>query len=175
MADQCPEVEGNHRTAAGSGDAVEFVGVLWLPNGPGLLEYLLLCRDLVAEPLLVVNCGMSHREVVPLSGLDVWMQDALDAVEFANGPVTSRWGAVPRCARSSGAVRVEVSPDRQREWRAGLRRAVCPVLRRPQVTVSGPHVGCLRLGWLAHLTTGGDQRRAFLQQPAVFSGERAPL
>ena len=66
----------------------------WSPNGLGLLEYLLLCRDLGAEPLLVVNCGMSHREVVPLSGLDVWVRDALDAVEFANGPVTSRWGAV---------------------------------------------------------------------------------
>ncbi|MGB9877555.1 MAG: alpha-N-arabinofuranosidase, partial [bacterium] len=35
-------------------------------EGLGLHEYLLLCEALEAEPILVVNCGMSHQEVAPL-------------------------------------------------------------------------------------------------------------
>ena len=36
---------------------------------------------------------MSHREVVPMDKMDQWVQDALDALEFANGPTNSVWGA----------------------------------------------------------------------------------
>jgi alpha-L-arabinofuranosidase len=36
---------------------------------------------------------MSHKELLPLSELEPWVQDALDAIEYANGPVTSKWGA----------------------------------------------------------------------------------
>jgi hypothetical protein len=35
-------------------------------HGLGYHEYLQLCEDLGAEPLFVINCGMSHRENVPL-------------------------------------------------------------------------------------------------------------
>jgi Carbohydrate binding domain len=63
-------------------------------HGIGFLEYLQLCEDLNAEPLFVINCGMSHKEVVPLDKMNEFVQDALDAVEYANGPVTSQWGAV---------------------------------------------------------------------------------
>ena len=37
-----------------------------LTNGLGFHEYLQLCEDLGAEPLFVINCGMSHKENVPL-------------------------------------------------------------------------------------------------------------
>nr|CAA9259249.1 GH51 [uncultured Armatimonadetes bacterium] len=63
-------------------------------DGLGYHEYLQLSEDLGAEPMLVVNCGMSHKEVEPLASMQVWIQDALDALEYANGPVTSKWGAV---------------------------------------------------------------------------------
>ena len=63
-------------------------------HGIGYHEYLQLCEDLGAEPLFVINCGMSHKEVVPLDKMSEFVQDALDAIEYANGPVTSRWGAV---------------------------------------------------------------------------------
>jgi alpha-L-arabinofuranosidase len=53
-----------------------------------------MCEDLGAEPLFVINCGMSHKEVVPLDKMDEFVQDALDAIEYANGPVTSTWGAL---------------------------------------------------------------------------------
>jgi alpha-L-arabinofuranosidase len=64
------------------------------PNGLGFHEYLQMCADLGAEPLFVINCGMSHRENVPLDQMGPWVQDALDAVEYANGPVQSRWGSL---------------------------------------------------------------------------------
>ncbi len=63
-------------------------------NGLGYHEYLQMCEDLNVAPLFVVNCGMSHKEVVPLNQMDEYVQDALDAIEYANGPVTSTWGAV---------------------------------------------------------------------------------
>lgn len=63
-------------------------------HGIGYHEYLQMCEDLGAEPLFVINCGMSHRENVPMDKMDEFVQDALDAIEYANGPVTSRWGAV---------------------------------------------------------------------------------
>ena len=63
-------------------------------HGIGFHEYLQLCEDLHAEPLFVINCGMSHKEVVPLDKMGEYVQDALDAIEYANGPVSSRWGAV---------------------------------------------------------------------------------
>lgn len=63
-------------------------------HGLGFHEYLQLCEDLRAEPLFVINCGMSHRGNVPMDQLGPWVQDALDAIEYANGPATSRWGAL---------------------------------------------------------------------------------
>ncbi|HWA09752.1 MAG TPA: alpha-L-arabinofuranosidase C-terminal domain-containing protein [Opitutaceae bacterium] len=65
--------------------------------GLGFLEYFQLCEDIGAEPLPVVNCGMAcqfqSKQLVPLNEIDPFVQDALDLIEFANGPVTSEWGA----------------------------------------------------------------------------------
>jgi alpha-N-arabinofuranosidase len=65
--------------------------------GLGFYEYFLLCEDLGAEPLPVLNCGMACQfntsQLAPLDALDPYIQDALDLIEFANGPVTSRWGS----------------------------------------------------------------------------------
>lgn len=65
--------------------------------GLGFLEYFQLCEDIGAEPLPIINCGMAcqfqSKELVPLTQLDPFVQDALDLIEFANGPVTSTWGA----------------------------------------------------------------------------------
>ena len=62
-------------------------------HGIGYHEYLQLAEDLGAEPLFCINAGVSHKETVPANLLDQYIQDALDAIEYANGPVTSVWGA----------------------------------------------------------------------------------
>ena len=64
------------------------------PNGLGFHEYLLMCEDLKAEPLFVINCGMSHKENVPMDQMQEWVQDALDAIEYCNGPADSKWGGL---------------------------------------------------------------------------------
>lgn len=60
----------------------------------GYHEYLQLSEDLGAEPLFCINVGMSHKENVPMGQMAEYVQDALDAVEYANGPATSTWGAL---------------------------------------------------------------------------------
>lgn len=66
----------------------------WATHGLGYHEYLQLAEDLGAEPLFCINVGMSHREVVPMDQMGQWVQDALDAIEYANGPVDSVWGGL---------------------------------------------------------------------------------
>jgi alpha-L-arabinofuranosidase len=64
--------------------------------GLGFFEYFQLAEDIGAEPLPIINCGMACQfnssELVPMDQLDPYIQDALDLIEFANGPVTSEWG-----------------------------------------------------------------------------------
>ncbi len=64
--------------------------------GLGFYEYFLLSEDIGAEPLPILNCGMACQfntgELVPVEELDPYVQDALDLIEFANGPETSNWG-----------------------------------------------------------------------------------
>jgi alpha-L-arabinofuranosidase len=64
--------------------------------GLGFFEYFQLAEDIGAEPLPIINCGMSCQfntaEVVPLNELDAYVQDALDLIEFANGGMNTKWG-----------------------------------------------------------------------------------
>ena len=72
--------------------------------GLGFFEFFQLCEDFGCEPLPVISCGLSCQFQnpdptkkgvhVPLDDLDSYIQDALDLVEFANGPVDSKWGKV---------------------------------------------------------------------------------
>ena len=90
--------------------------------GLGFFEYFQLAEDIGAEPLPILNVGMACQfnsgELAPLTStnsaspaggpnadaaphdhatddpsLDVFIQDALDLIEFANGPASSPWGA----------------------------------------------------------------------------------
>jgi alpha-L-arabinofuranosidase len=66
----------------------------WATHGMGFYEYLQLSEDLGAAPLFCVNVGMSHRETVPMARMGQWVQDALDALDYANAPTNSVWGAL---------------------------------------------------------------------------------
>jgi alpha-L-arabinofuranosidase len=63
-------------------------------NGLGYHEYLQLCESLGADAMFVINVGMSHRDVVPMGEMGEYVQDALDAIEYAIGPADSTWGSL---------------------------------------------------------------------------------
>ena len=64
--------------------------------GLGFYEYFLLSEDIGAEPMPILNCGMACQfntgELAPLDDLGPYVQDALDLIEFANGPADRGWG-----------------------------------------------------------------------------------
>ncbi len=66
--------------------------------GLGFFEYFQLAEDIGAEPLPILSCGMACQynsaEVVPMDQLEPYIQDALDLIEFANGPKDSKWGKI---------------------------------------------------------------------------------
>ena len=75
--------------------------------GLGYHEYFQFCEDLQMEPLPILPCGVScqgtnggwgmktqAQDVVPMSEMDEWVQDALDLIEWANGDKTTKWGKV---------------------------------------------------------------------------------
>lgn len=62
-------------------------------DGFGFHEMLQLTEDLGAEPLFVVNMGMGHGWVVNYNDIGEYIQEALDAIEYCNGDVTTTWGA----------------------------------------------------------------------------------
>ncbi|MBL0745423.1 alpha-L-arabinofuranosidase C-terminal domain-containing protein [Chryseolinea lacunae] len=66
--------------------------------GVGFYEYFQLAEDIGASPLPILSCGMACQfnsaEVAPLDALDPYVQDALDLIEFANGPIDSPWGKI---------------------------------------------------------------------------------
>ena len=64
--------------------------------GLGYHEYLQMAEDLGAEPVFTVHSGVTSDESIRLNRLGPWVQDAVDAIEYANGPATSRWGAERR-------------------------------------------------------------------------------
>ena len=61
-------------------------------DGLGFHEFLQLSEDLGAKPLYVVNIGIWHGGCTPLNELQPWIDECLNALEYANGPVTSRYG-----------------------------------------------------------------------------------
>lgn len=69
--------------------------------GLGFFEFFQLSEDIGAEPLPILSCGLACQfqnddinAHVPVDQLNPYIQDALDLIEFANGPATSTWGKV---------------------------------------------------------------------------------
>ena len=86
----------NWKKTIGNVDARTPLWNIWGYNathGLGYHEYLQLAEDLGATSLFDINCGMSHKETVPMDQMSQWVQDALDAIEYANGPTNTFWGA----------------------------------------------------------------------------------
>ncbi len=63
-------------------------------DGIGFHEYLQLAEDLGARPLYVVNVGIWHGGYTPLDSLQSWIDECMNALEYANGDVTTKYGAM---------------------------------------------------------------------------------
>jgi alpha-L-arabinofuranosidase len=74
--------------------------------GLGYFEYFQFCEDMGAKPLPVVPAGVScqnsggtwriggtGQKVIAQAQMPEYVQEILDLIEWANGPVTSTWGA----------------------------------------------------------------------------------
>ncbi|GAA5481369.1 alpha-L-arabinofuranosidase C-terminal domain-containing protein [Haloferula sargassicola] len=64
-------------------------------DGMGLMEFLLWCEDMGAEPVLGLYAGYSLKgdHIKPGKDLEPFVREALDEIEYVMGPATSRWGA----------------------------------------------------------------------------------
>ena len=69
--------------------------------GLGFFEFFQLAEEIGSEPLPILSCGLACQfqndtedAHCPVDELGSFIQDALDLIEFANGPVTSTWGKV---------------------------------------------------------------------------------
>lgn len=66
-------------------------------DGFGYHEFLQFCEDTGLAPMFVFNAGMScqwrNSMTVPVSELKPYIDDALDAIEYAIGPADSKWGS----------------------------------------------------------------------------------
>ena len=63
-------------------------------DGLGFHEYLQLAEDLGAKPLYVVNVGIWHGGMTPYDSIQPGIDECLNALEYANGPATSKYGAM---------------------------------------------------------------------------------
>ena len=64
-------------------------------DGMGLLEFLLWCEDMGAEPVLAVYAGYSLQGayVKPGSDLAPFVEEALEEIEYVTGGPETKWGA----------------------------------------------------------------------------------
>ena len=88
--------------------------------GLGFFEFFQLCEDIGAEPLPILNCGMACQfnsgELCALDQLEPYIQDALDLVEFANGPVDSVWGAKRAALGHPGPFHLKMMGVGNEQW-----------------------------------------------------------
>jgi len=63
-------------------------------DGMGFHEMLQLSEDLNAKPLYVVNVGIWHGGFTPVDSIQPWIDECMNALEYANGPVDSKYGAM---------------------------------------------------------------------------------
>lgn len=68
-------------------------------RGLGFHEYLQTAENLGAAPVFCVHVGTTHIEAPLMERMGTWVQNALDALQYANAPATSEWGnSAPKTA-----------------------------------------------------------------------------
>ncbi len=125
-------------------------------GGLGYFEYFQFCEDIGAKPLPVlpaaVSCqnsggtwriGGTGQKALALDDMDDYVQEVLDLIEWANGPATSKWGAMRAAAGHSEPFNLEyvgignedkITPEFKERFRM-IYDAV--KARHPEITVIG--------------------------------------
>lgn len=139
--------------------------------GLGFFEYFQFCEDIGARPVPIVAAGVScqnsggtwrigstGQKAIPMDEMQPYIQDVLDFIEYANGPVSSPWGAKRAAAGHPGPFHLQYigigNEDRQTDAfrrRFGMIYAAVHA-RYPDITVIGtvgpsPAGEDYELGW----------------------------
>lgn len=63
--------------------------------GFGYYEFFCFCEDIGTKAMPVLAGGFNPHDMyyAPMDEMQPWVDDALELLEFANGPVTTKWGA----------------------------------------------------------------------------------
>lgn len=86
-------------------------------NSFGTDEFVALCRKVGAEPLIVVNIGTPQWR--QQGDEEQYVQDALDWIEYCNGPADSKWGRVRAANGHSEPYRVKYWEIDNETWGLG--------------------------------------------------------
>lgn len=162
-------------------------------NGMGYHEYLQLCEDLNAEPVYVINSGVTNQDRRPryevITEMPKLVQDALDAIAYANAPADSLLGelrAKNGHPEPFNLKYIEIGSEnygseykkRFQLFKEGINKVYPEVI----VISSSPLTDKLRGEWIdTHLYADPDfftsnstryrQDRPSLNRPSVFIGE----
>ncbi|WP_297091853.1 alpha-L-arabinofuranosidase C-terminal domain-containing protein [uncultured Draconibacterium sp.] len=114
--------------------------------GMGFYEFFLLSEDLGAEPLPVISCGLAcqyeSEECVPVGDLKPYIDDAVDLIEFANGPLDSEWGKVRAEMGHPEPFNLKYLAIGNEQWGEGYVERLIPFLevlrnKHPEIKIIG--------------------------------------
>jgi len=114
--------------------------------GLGYYEFFLLSEDLGAEPLPVISCGLACQyestECVAVEDLKPYIDDAVDLIGFANGPVNSKWGKVRAEMGHPEPFNLKYLAIGNEQWGEGYVERLIPFLevlrkKHPEIKIIG--------------------------------------
>jgi alpha-N-arabinofuranosidase len=128
-------------------------------NSLGTDEFIALCRKVGAEPLIVVNIGTPQWNV----DADTYdfLQDALDWIEYCNGPADSRWGKVRAANGHPEPYNVKYWEIDNETWAMGAAiKRFAPAMRQADPSVKLAACGSNRfdLNWNRRVIEGTGER-----------------
>ena len=129
-------------------------------NSLGTDEFIELCHRVGAEPLIVVNIGTPQWNV----DADTYdfLQDALDWIEYCNGPANSKWGKVRAANGNPKPYNVKYWEIDNETWGMGVDNYIAavkrfaPAMRKadPSILLAACGSGGFNLRWNRNVIDG---------------------
>jgi alpha-L-arabinofuranosidase len=147
-------------------------------NSLGTDEFIAMCRKVGAEPLIVVNIGTPQWN----ADADTYdfMQDALDWIEYCNGPADSKWGKVRAANGHPEPYNVKYWEIDNETWAMGADDYVAaikrfaPALRQADPSIKLAACGSNRfdLNWNRRIIEGAGELFEYLSIHGYESPDR---